>query len=123
MSTHYTKLIPELPLWNDGKGIEIDSWLGCRGDFQLAIAFSRLFWPKFVEHDDCVLFEEFSPKTYDDFFSSCRGDRSAVEAVMNHQHILDLFHHASDDATADQLIYLGRVLKNIYTVKLKHDFP
>ncbi len=123
MPIDYSQLIPELPDWNNGNGIDVDSWLGCKGDFQLAIAFTRLFWPSFVEHDGCVLFAGFSPTTYSDFLASCNGDRAAVEAVMNHQHILDLFYHAAGEATREQLIYLGRVLKDIYAVKLKHDFP
>ena len=119
----YSALIPELPEWNNGKGIDVDGWLSGVGNFQLAIAFSRLFSPRFVEHDGCVLFAGFSQTTYNDFLHACNGDRKAVEAVMNHQHILDLFCHAADTATAAQLVYLGRVLKDIFLVKLKHDFP
>jgi len=121
--TDFSLLIPELPDWNNGNGIDIDSWLGCRGDFQLAIAFSRLFWPEFVEHDGCVLSAGFSLATYNDFLSACKGDRAAVEAVMNHQHILDLFCHAASTATAAQLVYIGRILRDIFQVKLKNDFP
>lgn len=121
--TDFAELIPELPAWNNGDGIDVDSWLGCKGDFQLAIAFSRLFWPAFAEHDGCVLFSSFSPAIYSGCLASCHGDRSAVEALLNHQHILHFFYHAAGEATAKQLIYLGRVLKEIYTIKLKHDFP
>jgi hypothetical protein len=122
-SVDYSLLIPELPDWNNGKGIDVDSWLGCKGDFQLAIAFSRLFWPEFVEHEGCVLFAGFSPAAYRDFLAACKGDRAAVESVMNHQHILDLFYHAAQTATAAQIVYLGKVLKDILTVKLRADFP
>jgi hypothetical protein len=119
----YSLLIPELPTWNNGQGIDVDSWLGCKGDFQLAIAFSRLFWPEFVEHDGCVLRAEFSPSTYQDFFAACKGDRAAVEGVMNHKHLLEFFHHPAPTATTEQLLFLGRVLKKIHAVKLAHDFP
>jgi hypothetical protein len=121
--TDYSKLIPELLEWNNGAGIDVDSWLGIEGDFQLAIAFSRLFWPAFAEHDGCVLFAGFSPTVYQDFLAACDDDRAGVEAVMNHQHLLDLFCHASATATAAQLIYLGKVLRDIVKVKLAHDFP
>jgi hypothetical protein len=119
----YSLLIPELPAWNNGKGIDVDSWRGCSGNFQLAIAFSRLFWPEFVEHDGCVLFADFLPANYAGFMNNCKGDRAAVERVMNHQHILDLFFHAAGTATEAQVVYLGNVLKDILTVKLAHDFP
>jgi hypothetical protein len=121
--TNYLSLIPELSQWNNGAGISVDAWLGCKGDFQLAIAFSRMFWPEFVEHDGCVLLAGFSETVYQDFLAAFKNDRASVEAVMNHRHMLDLFYHAASTATALQLIYLGRVLRDILTVKLGHDFP
>lgn len=119
----YSLLIPELPSWNNGNGIDVDGWLGCMGNFQLAIAFSRMFWPEFIEHDQCILFAKSSKKTYGDLMAAYKNNRAAVEGVMNHQHILDLFYHAASTATAAQLIYIGRVLKDILAVKLAHDFP
>jgi len=71
--------------------IDVDGWLSCKGDFELAIAFSRMFWPEFTEHDGCVLFAGFGPTVYQEWLESCEGDRAAVEAVMNHRHLLDLF--------------------------------
>jgi hypothetical protein len=112
-----------LPEWNNGAGIDVDGWLGCKGDFQLAIAFSRLFWPSFAEHDGCVLFAGFSVSAYQDFLAACHNDRAGVETVMNHRHLLDLFYHASSTATAAQLIYLGKVLQDILKVKLANKFP
>jgi hypothetical protein len=122
-SAEYSKLIPELSAWNNGAGIDVDGWLSCKGDFELAIAFSRMFWPEFTEHDGCVLFAGFGPTVYQEWLESCEGDRAAVEAVMNHRHLLDLFYHAADSATPAQLTYLGRVLKDIFTAKLQYLFP
>jgi hypothetical protein len=62
--TDYTKLIPELPDWNNGKGIDVESWIDCTGNFQLAVGYSTLFWPRFVEFEDCVLREGFSVDSY-----------------------------------------------------------
>jgi hypothetical protein len=119
----YFRLIPELSGWNNGLGIDVDSWLSCNGSIQLAIAFSRLFWPQFTEHDGCILRAGFSPKTYADFLATCEGDRTAVEAVMNHVHVFDLFPNATQMATGEQIQFLGRVLREIYSTKLAHDFP
>ncbi len=123
LPTDFRELIPELADWNNGDGISIDGWLGCKGDFQLAIAFSRLFWPRFVEHDGCILFEGFSVGSFDGFLAQAKGNRASVESVMNHHHLLDLFYHASDTATADQLSFLGSVLCDAWKTKLMSDFP
>ncbi|HSA77298.1 MAG TPA: hypothetical protein VLG72_00365 [Nitrospirota bacterium] len=45
----FNKLIPELSDWNNGKGIDVVSWIGCVGDFQKAIGYSVMFWPHFEE--------------------------------------------------------------------------
>ncbi|MCL2648675.1 MAG: hypothetical protein FWD61_17010 [Phycisphaerales bacterium] len=120
---NFDELIPELKEWNDGKGISIDTWLEVYGNFQLTIAYRQLFWPDFVEHDNCVLVAPFSSKTYEDFFRHTNGDRAAVEAVMNHHHILDLFSESKQTATEAQMRYIGRTLQEIWTAKLKRDFP
>jgi len=40
-------MIQELSAWNNGKGIDLESWTGCSGNFKLAVGYSTIFWPKF----------------------------------------------------------------------------
>lgn len=126
-SVNFSKLIPELPNWNNGAGIDVGSWLSCNGTLQLAIAFSTLFWPRFVEFDDCVLFEDFSIESFQGFMQQTKGNREAVERVMNHRHLVDLFTTAvgepAEEQTPEQLDYLGNVLRDIWQTKLARDFP
>ena len=119
----FAKLIAELPAWNNGAGISVESWIGCAGNFELAVGYSRLFWPDFVEHEDCVFFADFAVDSYRGFMDQCNGDRRRVETVMNHRHVFDYFSHAGGSATEAQIIYLGRVLKDIWQAKLMRDFP
>ncbi len=124
---NFSKLIPELPAWNNGAGIDVESWLSCNGNLQLAIAFSTLFWPRFVEFDDCVLFEGFSAESFQGFMLQTKGSRGSVERVMNHRHLADLFTTAfgavAEEPTPAQLEYLGNVLRDIWQTKLSRDFP
>jgi hypothetical protein len=119
----YSQLIPELPRWNNGAGIAVDSWIGCVGNFELAVGYSVLFWPDFTEFDGCVFFADFSEQSYRGFMQQCAGDRQSVEAVMNHRHVFDYFSHANGNASVEQLLYLGRLLKSILHTKLAADFP
>ena len=121
--TDFTKLIPEMADWNNGDGIDVESWTGCSGSIELAIGYSVLFWPTFTEYDGCVLFAGFSEAIYRDFLKAYNGNRQAVEWVMNHCHIHDHFIHYGGKSNADQLVYLGRILKDIWQTKLAHDFP
>lgn len=119
----FGKLVPEVSDWNDGNGISIEDWVACTGNFELAIGYSRLFWPEFVEHDGCVFFADFATDSYRAFMDHCEGDRCSVERVMNHRHIFAYFSHHNGTATVDQILYLGRALKEMWRIKLAHDFP
>lgn len=120
--TKFDSLIPELPTWNEGRGIDIESWIYCEGSHEHAIAYAQLFWPDFTVHHDCV-FIEFDEQNYQGFMEQTGGDKRAVEAVMNHWHILQMFNTESDGPSEDQIVYLGRLLKETWACKLRRDFP
>jgi hypothetical protein len=119
----YDKLIPELPEWNGGKGIDVQTWIDCSGNFQLAVGYSTVFWPRFVEFEGYVLREGFSIDSLRGFQQQCKGSRRSVEWVMNHRHIGALHYHDFRRFTAEHALYLGRVLREIYQVKLAWQFP
>jgi hypothetical protein len=115
----FSDLIPELSQWNNGRGIDPEIWIGSMGNYELAAGYSLIFWPKFVLFEGYVLRGGFSLKALRGFEK--KGERSGVEAVMNHLHISDIHYHV--EANESQLRYLGRVLKDIHQVKLRQDFP
>jgi hypothetical protein len=119
----FNELIPELAEWNNGKGIDIDGWICGVGSFEHAIGYTRLFWPEFVEHEGCVFVAGFSVESYEGFLEQTKGDKRAVEAVMNHRHILTLFGDVDLDPTEEQIVYFGRRLREIWQAKLDRDFP
>lgn len=116
-----TDLVPETQQWNDGRGISLESWIGCVGSFEHAIAYGELFWPDFAEHEGCVFLARFKEESYRGFMQQTSGNKKAVEAVINHCHVLDLF--AGSRPSRDQVVYLGRLLKEMWTAKLKWKFP
>lgn len=122
MEPDWDALIPELKQWNGGAGIDPESWVGCEGNFKLASAYSLIFWPEFVERDGMVFRANVDARSVDSFIR-CEKDPSAVEALANHLHILDLHHVGCPDASVDRIVHLGRTLKEIYELKLAARFP
>ena len=120
---HLIELVPETRDWNGGAGIDVESWIGCCGNFRLAIGYSTIFWPRFVEFEDYVLRDGFSIEALRGFERHHADDRQAVESVMNHLHIADIQFYGCEDATRERLAYLGSVLREIYEAKLKWQFP
>lgn len=124
--TTFDALIPELPHWNDGSGISIDDWIGAIGRHDHAIGYSRIFWPEFVIHAGCLLRAGFSRESFDGFMEKCDGMRQRVEAVMNHEHVAGMLmgmFNAGERPSRDQVVYLGRTLREMWTAKLSRDFP
>lgn len=115
-------LLPELRAWNNGAGIRPDDWVGCVGNHELAIGYSLIFWPRFVRFGPYVLREGFSEEALRGFETCGEGRRASCEWVMNHLHVADLHCDGASPSEA-QLRYLGRVLKEIHSVKLAAEFP
>ncbi len=116
-------LIPELQDWNNGFGIDLDGYLSCLGNYEIAIAFSTFFWPTFVEHDGCILNGIPDAKNYEDWKATTNDDKSSIEGLLNHVHIVDLFPNVEHSPTRDQIVYLGRQMQQMWSAKLKIDFP
>ncbi|ESW88995.1 hypothetical protein NKI48_09455 [Mesorhizobium sp. M0644] len=112
----------ELAAWNNGSGIDLQSWVGCEGRFALAVGYSTIFWPKFVTFERYVLMEGFSEEGLRSFERDPNATRQSVEAVMNHLHIADIHALGAADISRDKLVFLGSVLKEIYEAKLQWQF-
>lgn len=116
----------ELGAWNNGAGIDLDSWVGCAGSFSLAVGYASLFWPQFVEFDGYILREDFSEDSLRGFERQNKNDkvnRRSVEWTMNHFHLADLHYYGCEDASKDKLLALGSVLKEMHEAKLRWQFP
>jgi hypothetical protein len=121
--SHPDDLIAELPDWNNGEGVDAWSWIGMMGRYDLAVGYSLVFWPRFIRFEGYVLREEaFSEANLRDWERNQAGKRRAIEAVLNHLHMVDL--HCNDETVTEaQCRYLGRTLQAIWATKLKADFP
>jgi hypothetical protein len=117
------ELIPELGAWNDGRGIDLESWANAVGRYDFAIAYATIFWPDSVIHDDCVFRYDPDGKNYEDWMKSLEGDRARVEHVMNHLHIMDMFISEGFEPTDRFVIHVAELLKNMWSCKLARDFP
>ena len=116
-------MISELSAWNNGKGIDLESWIGCSGDFKLAVGYSTIFWPKFVLFEDYILREGFSLESLRGFEKGRGGNKASVEGVMNHLHIADIHCNDRENVSEDKMAFLGSILREVYEAKLSSQFP
>jgi hypothetical protein len=116
-------LVPETKAWQNGESVSLEGWIYALGSFEQLIAYGELFWPDFVEHDGCILRRGFTEEAYRGFLEQTGGNKQAVEAVMNHVHVVDLIHGPVDGPSEEQLVYVGRLLREMWEEKLTREFP
>jgi len=116
-------MVAELAAWNNGKGIDLKSWVACSGNFQLAVGYSTIFWPRFVLYEDYILRDGFSVESVRGCEETRKSDKQSVEWVLNHLHIADIQYHGCEDLSEDKIVFLGRTLKEIWEAKLLWQFP
>ena len=44
----------ELQAWNNGAGIDLEAWISCMGNYNLAVGYASLFCPEFVEFENYI---------------------------------------------------------------------
>ncbi len=123
------KLIPELADWRklNGDQFSIEDWVVGNGDIKFAIGYSILFWPEFIEYDECVILKShFDSNNFESWKDTEYVISYAqIETVLNHIHILDLFgsYKKREEVNYEQILFLGNQICNIYTAKLKLEYP
>jgi len=99
------------------------SWIKCIGRYDHAIGYSALFWPDFVIHDDCLFLDPPDIDNLNAWMSHFKGDKTAVESIINHRHIVSLFLNSEFEPTEAVVVHLGRLPQEMWSCKLARDFP
>lgn len=92
----------------------------------MCMAFAHLFWPSFVLVNDCVLLrKQYEPQNFEKWWHELDGNRTKVEAMINHVHLYDLFSPESEvEAEQDVLLVeLGEILVRCWSAALAQAFP
>lgn len=116
-----SQLVPDINAWKTGAGSDLADWIANVGAIERAIAFGEVYWPDFVEFDDCVLFANFNENNYRAVLAQVDGAKQAAETIMNTRHILEMFPNSSP--THEQSVYFGKLLKEVWSAKLQIQFP
>jgi hypothetical protein len=111
--------------WKQANGDDFSLWdyLSRVSRVELAIAFTKLFWPDFVEHENGIfLFEAFNIQVYEQWKTELGNDIASIERVMNHQHIDDILQGA-EKVGIENLLYLGQSITQMWETRLKLLYP
>jgi hypothetical protein len=113
---------PDPTKGNNESGIRLMPQMSGIGRFNI-LGCSLMFWPAFVQHEDCIFRKDLDAATYQDWIKSLNGDTAKVEAMVNRVHIADLFLSSGNQPSSSLLLHFGQVLKDMWSCKLARDFP
>jgi hypothetical protein len=115
--------LPRLKRWLASEEGSVWDFLAVQGGAELAIAFSALYWPEFVEIEGCVLLREhYDPANFQEWLEKLEGDKSKVERVINHVHLWDLFKLDEENIPEKAIEDLARVLSLCWKCALREQF-
>jgi hypothetical protein len=121
MPADFPSILPELSAHNQGEATGPEAWLRSAGSYELALGYSLILWPRFVQFENYVLRAGFSMELLRDFEDMTNGYTALIEEAMNLIRIADI--HPGDQPTERQIRDLGGVLKETHSAKLQRDFP
>ena len=73
----------ELGRWNNGSGIDLQSWISCVGNVDLAVGYTTVFWPTFEVIGDYLLVEGCSRDSLEGFEKQKNSTPKGGEWVLN----------------------------------------
>ncbi len=116
-------MIAELDPWNNGDGIDLDSWTECEGNCKLTVGYAAMLWPKFELVGNYILHEGCSAEHIAGFENQPNSTPQSVEWVLNHLHLAHFHIHDEANLSPDKLLFLGNIIKEMWQAKLQYQFP
>jgi hypothetical protein len=100
------------------------NYIESRGSTELAVAFAKLFWPDFVEYRGCVITSDgFTEAGFDAWWDRLKGDRVAIEHILNHIHVLDLLPNDRSELDPSVCQFLGAAIVEMWASRVRQLFP
>jgi hypothetical protein len=119
--------LPEPAQWRAGFGGTpgLFDFVSTHASLALALAITRVSWPRFTVVRECVVIaERYDPTTFEQWWVRLDGDVGAIERVVNHLHLWDLFDDESDDSRVEQAFReMAQLVAASWRCALESAFP
>lgn len=110
--------------WAEKDNIDIFSYVSAVCNPEDSLLFCRLLFPDFFVRDGAVcLSAKYDSEIFSLWLSKYNGDVCAVEKIMNHTHLYDIFAGCSDDVDDVVFEQLAEVVALSWRLVLKDKFP
>jgi len=110
--------------WRDQSELDGLSYISDVVHPEDALMFCKVLFPDFVFHESGVFLESgFTVEAYSSWMKNCNNDVVAVEKLLNHMHLYDVFGGCTD--RVDEAVYeqLCRIVAQSWRMVLLSKFP
>ncbi|MEV4744341.1 hypothetical protein [Streptomyces sp. NPDC049555] len=117
---------PEIKTWADGFTGDLDhvDFLTQHATPAVWLAMSRVFWPRFVEAGECVLWERaYSRESFEEWHRVLGGDARRIEATLNRLVLLDVIPEEDTAECDTALLEVAGILARTWRAALDAAFP
>jgi len=124
-------LLREYSLWEKANenNWEITSYLNQFYDINAALAFTKLYFPDFIEERGCIILGfRYDEKTFNQWYEEFKGEIAPTETYCNLYDVADYFHinvagYESEESYLEALEAFGNALKTSWELNCKVLFP
>jgi hypothetical protein len=112
--------------WSDHMDASLVDYVHERMNPEMLLGFMQLLWPEVVEVDGRIFLADEYSKTVGEWKQTeafRRGGMPAVQALVNHVHVEDLFYTVSGGVSSDNLCFVACVLGAAWRGRLETEFP
>ncbi len=108
---------------------DITSYLNLNYDMNAALAFSKLYFPDFIEKDGCILLAfRYNEQVFKDWFVHFEGNVKLIESICNSYEVMDYFinNRLVNESLEDYnktLDEFAKALKNSWEINCQLLFP
>lgn len=117
---------PQIRKWTEASGGQADylDFLSESIGLPEWIALSRVFLPRFIEVQGCILWERsYDPSNFETWYSSLNGDVTRIEATLNQFRLSLYLEFADDDISRSNALSLAEDIATVWRLQLERTFP
>jgi len=107
-----------------GGGVDYLDYVKSNGDMALMMAFSQIFWPRFIEVDGCVLWDRsYEKSNFTSWWDSLSGDTRKIEVTLNQLRVWQLVEFSDADEDRQALKFIAVRIAKSWRSALYVEFP
>jgi hypothetical protein len=119
--------LTDMDYWSDHMNASLVDYVHARLNPEMLLGFMQLLWPEVIEvHGRIFWAHGYSDQSLERWKKTetfRQGGMPAVQAVMNHVHVEDLFYTVSGGMSPDNLCFVASVLGAAWKGRLETEFP